>query len=349
MNQIERHSIAVALGDWYSTNQRSLPWRETKDPYKIWLSEVILQQTQVIQGTPYYLSFIHHFPKVQNLANAAEDDVLKLWQGLGYYSRARNLHSAAKQIVTDFSGVFPDTYPNILKLKGVGPYTAAAIASIAFGEERAVIDGNVIRVITRLFGIREDVNSIETKKQIQSISDLLIQGQNPGEHNQALMEFGAIQCVPKNPVCDNCPLSSKCNALGDNKVSQLPLKTKKTKRRSRFFHFILITDQKRTLIEKRKNGDIWTGLYQFPLIELESDEIDIEKSIKPIFTNLELQHIKSNKAKKHVLSHQDIHATFHHFYVSDLSNGTFQVVKLDEVHTFALPRLIDRYLEVNEF
>lgn len=347
LNNLETHTVATILSNWFSKNQRDLPWRETNDPYKIWLSEIILQQTRVAQGTPYYNAFTSRFPTIKNLADATQDEILKLWQGLGYYSRARNLHAASKQVMTEFNGVFPKSYNDIIKLKGVGPYTAAAIASIAYGEETAVVDGNVIRVISRVFGISDDPNLTITKKHIQHISDDLIKGRKPSEHNQAIMEFGAIQCIPKNPGCDVCPLSQRCFALKTNQVERLPYKVKKLKRRSRYFHFLIISDGQNTLLEKRGEQGIWAGLYQFPLLETETEKANpklIERS-PFIMDNYFLE--KSITMKKHVLTHQDIYATFHHFRTDQLSDNNFQRVKLDEVHTFALPRLIDRYLESN--
>ncbi len=345
LNRIETHTISKILCEWFLANQRTLPWRETRDPYKIWLSEIILQQTRVSQGTPYYLAFIGKHPSVESLARATEDDILKLWQGLGYYSRARNLHSAAKQVLNDFGGFFPSTYDDIIELKGVGPYTAAAIASIAFGQATAAVDGNVIRVVSRLFGITTNTNDTSTKKQIQSICDDLINGSNPGQHNQAMMEFGAIVCTPKNPDCNGCTLALFCQALKTNQVENLPYKIKKLKRRSRYFHYIVISDGNHTLLEKRGKQDIWAGLYQFPMIELANevfslDQIDQLQLMSPGIT-LE----KSISVKKHVLSHQDIYATFHHFKTDKLPDGIFLRIRLNEVHTFALPRLIDRYLE----
>ncbi len=343
----ETHTIAIILSNWFSINQRDLPWRQTNNPYKIWLSEIILQQTRVAQGTPYYNAFTSRFPTIQDLADATQDEILKLWQGLGYYSRARNLHATSKQIMTEFNGVFPRSYDDIIKLKGVGPYTAAAIASIAYGEETAVVDGNVIRVISRVFGIADDTDLTLTKKHIQHISDDLIKGRKPSEHNQAIMEFGAIQCVPKNPDCDICPLSQRCFALKTNQVERLPYKVKKLKRRSRYFHFLIVSDGQNILLEKRGEQDIWAGLYQFPLVETETKKTNskiIEKS--PVTKdNCFLE--KSITMKKHVLTHQDIYATFHHFQTNKLTDNKFQKVKLDEVHTFALPRLIDRYLVSN--
>lgn len=226
MNQTIKNQLCA----WYEQHGRPLPWRDSGDPYLIWLSEIILQQTRVVQGLPYFLKFKTNFPTVKTLAAADEDSVLKLWQGLGYYSRARNLHSAAKQVVNEFDGVFPETYADLLKLKGVGPYTAAAIASIAFGLPEAVVDGNVIRVISRLFGISDPVDEGSTLKSIKTKATALLDRTNPGRHNQAMMDFGSTVCTPKLPLCDRCPISKHCVAFGTGKTTELPLKTKKTKK-----------------------------------------------------------------------------------------------------------------------
>ncbi|MEZ4720348.1 MAG: A/G-specific adenine glycosylase [Flavobacteriales bacterium] len=339
------NSLTIRIHRWYDKNQRSLPWRETDDPYLIWLSEVILQQTRVDQGLPYFLRFREAFPKVQDLANASEDAVLKLWQGLGYYSRARNLHTAAKQVLRDFGGNFPSSYNQIIELKGVGSYTAAAIASIAFEEPKAVVDGNVIRVISRIQGIEEAVNATTTHKLIQSIADDLIDPSQPAKHNQAMMEFGALQCVPKNPNCLECPINDSCTAYRANKVEQIPFKEKKLKRRSRYFHYFIIFEQGHILLDKRNDGDIWANLYQFPLIETTSDfEPDRSKIIEELDIQ-DSQILSIVKSPKHVLSHQDIHATFYTMSASTKDSTKFNRIKPSELHTFALPRLIDRHLE----
>lgn len=349
LKTLDPHIISEILDAWFKENERAMPWRESRDPYKIWLSEIILQQTRVAQGTPYYLAFIQEFPTIASLAAAQQDEVLKLWQGLGYYSRARNLHHAAKQVMNEFKGVFPNTYESILKLKGVGPYTAAAVASIAFGEKKAAVDGNVIRHISRLFGITDDVRLTKIQKSIQVVADGLIKDSNPGRHNQAMMEFGAIQCIPKNPNCSNCPMSHLCIAYTDKKVELIPHKTKKLKRRSRYFHYFMISDGNMIWLDRRNENDIWKGLYQFPLIETDSENFDFSKMDYSNFNLKNIQVLKSKTSSKHVLSHQDIFATFHHIKVNKLPESDFVSVKLDEVHTFALSRLIDRYLESNDF
>jgi A/G-specific adenine glycosylase len=251
---------------WYNKNRRDLPWRETSDPYKIWISEIILQQTRVAQGINYYLRFIEKFPTIESLAAAGEDEVLKLWQGLGYYSRARNLHSAAKMIVHDFQGRFPDTYENILKLKGVGEYTAAAVASIAFGLPYPVADGNIYRLFARYFGISSPIDSANGKNEIHKIALQIMPLQNPGLHNQSLMEFGALQCVPKSPACDICPLLHSCFAAQNRLVDALPVKSKKTKQSVRYFYYYYI-EHKILFFWKKESGGISGKVYtSFPCL-----------------------------------------------------------------------------------
>lgn len=330
--------------DWYNQNKRTLPWRESGDPYLIWLSEIILQQTRVEQGTPYYLAFSDRFKTVTDLANAAQDDILKMWQGLGYYSRARNLHAAAQQVRDQFGGVFPDNYDEIITLKGVGPYTAAAISSIAFNEAKAVVDGNVIRVIARLFGIEQAVNTTPVQKQIQQLADELLDVKNPGDFNQAMMEFGALFCAPKKPSCESCPLKMNCIAFKEDKVGSIPFKEKKLKRRSRFFHFLILKEVGNVLIEQRGPNDIWQGLFQFPLMETETDqELSREDLQQELKAEVEIE--KIDVVKKHVLSHQDLYAKFYHLQADLNKVVNYKQVSINELHTFALPRLIDRYLE----
>ena len=256
------------LIQWYSVHKRALPWRETKDPYKIWLSEIILQQTQIKQGLPYYLKFTTNYPTVFDLAKASEDDVLKNWQGLGYYSRARNLHYTAKYVAEKLKGVFPKTYKELLTLKGVGDYTASAIASICYEESAAVVDGNVYRVLSRCFGIDTPINSTEGVKQFKRLAMSLLPKKNIGDYNQAIMEFGAKQCKPKSPNCSNCPVDYKCIALATASIQKLPVKLKKNKIRKRYLNFlVLLTKNHKTVLEKRTEKGIWQHLYQFPMLE----------------------------------------------------------------------------------
>ncbi|MEX0883309.1 MAG: A/G-specific adenine glycosylase, partial [Cyclobacteriaceae bacterium] len=258
------------LLQWYPENKRNLPWRNTNDPYIIWLSEIILQQTRVAQGLPYFDLFLEKFPTIFDLAKAPESEVLRAWQGLGYYSRARNLHRCAQDIVSQYQGVFPDNYMELTKLTGIGTYTAAAIASFAYKEKIAVLDGNVFRVLSRFFGIKEDISSSKGKKSFQILANKIIPSEVPDTYNQAIMEFGALQCVPKNPDCACCPLQLGCWAYHHKMVSLLPLKNKKTKTRERYFIYFHIRCGDWTVINKREKKDIWNGLVDFPLKEVES-------------------------------------------------------------------------------
>jgi len=260
-------SFSREIIQWYGLNKRDLPWRETKDPYAIWLSEVILQQTRVAQGTPYYLKFIAEFPTVFDLAGASEESVLKLWQGLGYYSRARNLHAAAKQLVVEFKGVFPQEYGLLKSLKGVGDYTASAIASICFNAPEAVLDGNVFRVLSRYLGQNAPINSSQGAKLFKNLALEYCDKENPSEYNQGIMEFGALQCVPQNPLCSDCPLQQTCVAYQTNTVAVLPVKIPKAKPKKVHHHYMVFLDpQGQTLYNKRTGKGIWEGLYEFPLL-----------------------------------------------------------------------------------
>lgn len=336
----------------YHANKRELPWRNTNDPYLIWLSEIILQQTRVDQGMSYYYKFAENFPTVKHLAEADEEKVLKLWQGLGYYSRARNLHAAAKVIVADHKGVFPNTYEEILKLKGIGSYTAAAIASFAFNKCYAVVDGNVYRVLSRVFGIGTPIDSTQGKKEFEALATRLIDKKNPGTYNQAIMEFGATQCKPKNPDCKNCPLNMMCKAYSDNTIHELPVKAKTLKSRDRYFNYLIIKDKNSILINKRRGKDIWENLYDFPLIETK-EETGVEK----ILELKEFQNVVGkekftveniSKIYKHVLSHQKIYARFIELKIKDTStNKRAETLAIDkkEIGKYAVPRLIETYLE----
>ena len=276
MNYLEFNNILL---QWYAKNKRDLPWRSTKNPYKVWLSEIILQQTRVNQGLSYYLNFIEKYPKVEDLAAATEENILKLWQGLGYYSRARNLHFAAKQIIEDFNGKFPKTSFELKKLKGIGEYTSAAIASFCFNEPVAVIDGNVYRVLSRLFGIETPIDSTEGIKEFKNIANLYISKEHPGEYNQAMMDFGAIQCKPVNPMCNECPLIEICEAFNSNRINELPVKAKKVKKRNRYIYYIVPTYNESTFVSKRTQNDVWKNLYEFPIIEL-SKRLQLKNSQK---------------------------------------------------------------------
>ena len=335
------------LSQWYAINKRDLPWRSTVNPYYIWLSEIILQQTRVNQGLPYYLKFIDAFPAVADLANADEDLVLKLWQGLGYYSRARNLQFSAKLILSEFGGNFPDNHADILKLKGVGSYTAAAISSFSFGLPFAVLDGNVIRVLSRVFGIQTPFDTTAGKKQFQKLAQELLDKKNPAEYNQAIMEFGALQCVPKSPKCNDCPIVNDCIAFNTNTVSLLPVKSKKLKVKNRFLHFLVVNKNNEVLIGKRNSG-IWQGLYEFPFLEF--DENLNEKSVlkSPLWINFFKDSVKQissiSEEYIHKLSHQKIHAKFWEIDVNSFRSSDFKFVKCNELQKYPVSSLIEKYL-----
>lgn len=327
--------FSLLITKWYRQNQRDLPWRRTKNPYHVWLSEIILQQTRVDQGTDYYLKFIKHYPTVHDLARAEEMDVLNDWQGLGYYSRARNLHFSAKFISNELEGTFPSTYKDILKLKGVGKYTAAAIASFAFDEKKAVVDGNVYRVLSRVFDIETPIDSTQGQKEFQEIADSLIRDENPAEHNQAIMELGAMVCSPK-PKCAPCPVIGKCLAFKNKTIEQRPIKAKKTKVRDRYFHFLIFEKNGKTLLEQRTEKDVWQNMYQFPLIE--SKELALPDGYPEIDS--------TSEEVKHILSHQRIHARFHHFSeFPEERNDKWITLNRADIQDYPLPRIIDRYLE----
>ncbi len=345
-----------ALITWYLYNKRELPWRETTNPYFIWISEVILQQTRVAQGLPYYEKIIDEFPTINLLAASSEEKILKLWQGLGYYSRARNMHTAAKQVMAEFNGQFPNNYTELLLLKGVGEYTAAAVASLAFNEPVAVVDGNVIRVISRYFGITEPIDKPVVLKKIKSLAQELLLKEKPALYNQAIMEFGALQCVPANPQCGNCPVFWHCQALKDKMVNQIPAKQSKTKVRERFFYYLIIKEGKNVFLNKRPSGDIWEGLYDFPLIETEK-QIELHELMKnhswQLFFGDKSIHIKQiSSLVKHILSHQRLNVHFINIEAGNLLTNypdNWIRINADTIHGIAVPRLIDRYIHSNDF
>ena len=333
--------------NWYNANKRSLPWRETKNPYKIWLSEIILQQTKVAQGLPYYCKIIAVFPTIKDLAKASEDEVLKLWQGLGYYSRARNLHSAAKEICEKHNGIFPNSYKDIIKLKGIGTYTAAAIASFSFDLPHAVVDGNVIRVLSRYFGIDTLSNSAKGRKEFQYLAQKLLLKENTAANNQAIMEFGALQCKPKSLNCNNCPLKNNCYAYNQNVISDFPTKTKKIKIKKRYFEFFITNEDDFLLIQKRKNG-IWKGLYQFPLIEThyksaESEIVNSKKWKNWFKKNSVINYV--SPSIKHKLSHQTIYARFWHITGKLKTKEHVVLIRKEDIREYPIPKLIEKYLK----
>jgi A/G-specific adenine glycosylase len=346
--------IHEKLGSWYEKEKREMPWRNSSDPYKIWLSEIILQQTRVAQGTDYYLRFLKKFPDIFFLANAETDEVLKIWQGLGYYSRARNLHETARHIVLERNGQFPDSYTDLLKLKGIGEYTAAAISSIAFNEPRAAVDGNVKRVISRLFALENEINSTEGKKIINSIAEEILDRNHPGHHNQAMMELGARICLPKKPVCLACPLNSICLALKDKKVAELPLKYKKSKVRDRFFNYLIIRKDENIWLQQRTAKDIWEGLYEFPLIET-SGKIELIEfpGLIASYLNTDKKNVQITRISDpviHKLSHRNIIGRFLHISFSgdlDISSLPGKKINISELDEYAVPKLIERYISIN--
>lgn len=338
------------LTQWYLQNMRDLPWRKTRDPYKIWLSEIMLQQTRVAQGTPYFLSFTTAFPSVFDLAAANEEQVLKLWQGLGYYSRARNLHKTAQYVANELSGIFPDNYNDLLKLKGVGEYTAAAIASFSYNEAVPVVDGNVFRVLSRYLNIDTDIAAASAKKEFAALAFELMPKDNPALFNQAIMEFGALQCVPKSPNCSICIFNSSCAALQKKKVDLLPVKSKKLKVRNRFFNYLVVSDDKdNTIIQKRTAKGIWHNLYEFPLIETDAPE-----DFDFIANNIQDEYFGTNSVTSiedcsensiiHKLSHQHLHIKFWKIRVDGtIENG----IDAKTLKTFPFPIVIYNFIETN--
>lgn len=333
---------------WYEANKRILPWREISDPYLIWVSEIILQQTRVAQGYDYFLRFTERFPTVKSLADADEDEVLKYWQGLGYYSRARNLHAAAKSI----RGNFPDSYSDVLALKGVGEYTAAAICSFAYNLPYAVVDGNVYRVLSRYLGIQTPIDLTEGKKMFSSLANELLDKSNPGIYNQAIMDFGALQCIPSSPDCTSCPLADSCMALSDNLIGVLPVKQHKTKTTNRYFNYIYVRMGAYTFINKRSGNDIWRNLFELPLVETENPLSDEELFALPEFqqffaVNEEPKIHCLSRNVKHVLSHRVIYTNFYEVILPDdsASFSSFIKVAIADIDRYAVSRLIHSFLE----
>ncbi len=345
------HPIAAALIAWYRANGRQLPWRETRDAYPIWLSEVILQQTRVQQGMAYYLRFMERFPTVEALAEASEDEVLKLWQGLGYYSRARNLHAAARQVVTEYGGKFPTTFDELRTLRGVGDYTAAAVASMAFDQAVAVVDGNVYRVLSRLFDLDTPIDAATGKRTFTELANKLLDPTQAATYNQAIMDFGAICCTPQNPQCLTCPLADRCQALAANTITERPVKQGRTKVRDRYFHYLHLQCGGETLLTRRGAGDIWQGLYEFPLIERVEPCDFATLCASEKFLHWLHEHRFTLRATRtmapHILSHQRLHATFYRLEVDSLPIAD-SMLKIAEsaLDDYAVSRLTEKYLEL---
>ena len=341
---------------WWDDNKRNLPWKDTHDAYTIWLSEIILQQTRVEQGLPYFERLTTAFPTVTHLANAPEDQLMHLWEGLGYYSRARNLHATAKHIAFTLDGVFPNTYETIMQLKGIGPYTAAAIASFAFGLPHAVVDGNVFRVLARYFNINTPIDSTEGKKQFTELANRLLPPSQAANYNQALMDFGALQCKPANPLCHTCPLQPYCAAYKHQTVDLLPIKAKKMVRKTRFFNYLVINiaqntpDTPNICIRKRTDSDIWQNLYEFPMIETTDTLLDTNQLINqkqwqnwfadavPIVTNV-------SKIYEQLLTHQHIKACFWQINLPEntILPNNWQTIHPTEVTNYAFPKVLNTY------
>jgi A/G-specific adenine glycosylase len=334
--------------EWYVRNKRDLPWREDSDPYKIWLSEVILQQTRVIQGLPYYRRFVDRFPTVEHLAAASEQEVLRLWQGLGYYSRARNLLKCAREIVANHAAIFPGTSESLRQLSGIGPYTAAAIASIAFGEKVAVVDGNVFRVLSRVFGVDADIASPQGRKIFHKLANDLMSN-SPALHNQAVMEFGALQCLPKNPGCSFCDMRAICAAAAGGLQHQLPVKGKPRKSRKRYFYYFVLRRGKSILMKRRQEKDIWQGLYDFYLVE-KTRRHRVADVISEVCQQDNLHFDRESTivsgTYKHILTHQLIYSRF--ILVDRFSgnrpNGSHRFFTTRKIDELPKPALISRFL-----
>ncbi|HTM98307.1 MAG TPA: A/G-specific adenine glycosylase [Pedobacter sp.] len=343
-------SFQKAIVEWYQINKRALPWRNTTDAYVIWLSEIILQQTRVEQGLPYFYKFLTNFPTVQDFSNASEDEVLKLWQGLGYYSRGRNMLFTAQQIMAEYNGVFPVKYEQLIKLKGVGEYTAAAISSFAANESKAVLDGNVFRVLARYFGISEPINSSTGKKIFAELAQSLIEDQLPAIYNQAIMEFGALQCKPK-PNCETCPLAINCFALNNQQIAVLPVKLKLVKVKERWFNYFVASDGQYILMKQRQLGDIWQKLYDFPLIE-ESQSLNYSdpyfiNRVKDLFGKEVI--MRSVSQKKHLLTHQIIYVHFfvlENYMINFNEHAEIKSIKVGDFKSLPHPKVISDFIEM---
>lgn len=351
----KKNAFVHGLMSWYQPDDRPLPWKGIDNAYYIWLSEIILQQTRVEQGLPYYEKFVRKYPTVELLAAAKEDAVLKDWEGLGYYSRARNLHAAAKEIADRHQGVFPDNYADIRALKGIGDYTAAAIASFAFKQPYAVVDGNVYRVLARYFGIHTAIDSSKGKKEFQLLANQLIDNTGPDTYNQAIMDFGATQCKPVHPACDSCPLQHNCYAVQQKQVEQLPYKAKKLKKKKRYFYYLILRDVQHIHIVKRTQKDIWKNLYEFPLIETKAPldkatcehqllQLAEENAMLPPSYNL----VGWSKLYKQTLSHQLIEAFFIEINIkNDLEVEGYLRIQTEALNNYAYPRIIRTFLDDN--
>lgn len=349
---MSNNDIAYILINWYNEFHRDLPWRNSTDPYTIWISEIILQQTRVNQGLEYFNRFMKRFPTVSDLAQATEEEVMRYWQGLGYYSRARNLHAAAHDIATRFNGIFPREYNDVLSLKGIGEYTAAAICSFAYRSPHAVVDGNVYRVLSRLLGIDTPIDTPKGKKVFAEAADLLLDRERPDLYNQAIMDFGALQCTPRSPHCASCPFSGKCEAFASGRIDQLPVKQGKTVVKPRFFTYLCIVYRNRIRITQRTGNDIWKNLFEFPLIESDH-ELTMDEVIQTeLYTRLlhesdNISLIGRPFRTKHVLSHRIIYASFFELHIEQETDALKQLIETDweGLDRFAVSRLTQLFLE----
>jgi A/G-specific adenine glycosylase len=348
--------FASRLVVWYQAHKRNLPWRETHDPYKIWLSEIILQQTRVAQGLPYYQRFIERYPDIQDLAHAEEEEVLRLWQGLGYYSRARNLHTCARMVVNELGGIFPGTYKELLQLKGVGKYTAGAIASIAFKESVPVVDGNVYRVLARVFGVTEDIASMQGTKAFHVLAQSLVPKEDADLYNQAIMEFGAIHCTPINPKCTSCIFKADCVAFHTDRQYMLPVKSKRVKIKQRFFHYLVIQDEDKLYMKRREGRDIWEGLYDFYLVEdKQLRAMDrLEDPLVMLVRRYRLSIVSTSTPYQHLLTHRRLYVQFLHVQATTrfiqeaaalLRQAGIRAFTIDQTEELPKPTLIDNFLK----
>jgi A/G-specific adenine glycosylase len=348
-----KQQFAKLLLQWNNDhNDRHMPWKGEKNAYLIWLSEIVLQQTRVEQGLPYFLSFKQKYPSVKNLAEAPEDEVMKLWQGLGYYSRARNLHETAKNVHFNLAGSFPGSFEGLIKLKGVGEYTASAIASFAFGEKKAVVDGNVIRVLARVFGVDTAWDTTEGKKKFAALAQELIDDDEPGAYNQAIMDFGAVVCTPQRPLCDSCPFQKKCVAYQQNRIEDLPARKKKIKVQSRYFNYLVIKNSSEIFIQKRTGNDIWKNLYELPMFETAKP---LRKNIKAAVTDYlginDFDIASYSEGSVQLLTHRKIHAQFieieyNNFKKMQLAGA--QKIKLDSLDGLAFPKTVYSFLKLKK-
>jgi len=344
-------SFSRAILRWYDSNKRDLPWRSSSNPYSIWLSEVILQQTRVEQGLPYYQKFIHKFPTVQAMAKATENEILKLWQGLGYYSRGRNMLHTAQYITRELNGQFPSSATELKKLKGIGDYTSKAIASFSFDEKVAVVDGNVYRVLSRFFGIDTPIDSSQGQKEFQILADQLLPKSNSQDYNQGIMEFGAIQCKPK-PDCHNCPIKARCIAFQNNTVGSFPVKSKKTTRKHRYLNYLFLYHGEKMILEKRSEKDIWRNMFQFPLIESDSKFLEADqllRNFKLQNDDVKILHMDDPHTFQHHLSHRILHLRIWPIHIEPIAKSStksdiFEISFEEQRAEYAVPVVLQNFI-----